>query len=245
VGAVNGFGRRRVVARTKTGAERKPLTAREQIKAIARDALIEKGYRGFSFGDIADALGISRPAVHYHFRSKQQLVEEVLKDYTRDTAQQLRELWSGPAPLVSKIEATARHSHQRYLKYNRTGRTGRPWSLVTQLRQDAAALTPASRHALQQYSRDLNDMIVAAVRDAKTRGEFVDWMPVDDVALQLVSIANSSGAITHDAGSFNRVEQLYSSIARIITLAFGARGAGREERTRYRGQSGAQVHAAR
>ena len=46
-------------------------------------------------------------------------------------------------------------------------------------------------------------------------------MPVQDVALQLVSIANSAGAITHDAGNFERLEQLYSSFARIITLAFG------------------------
>ncbi len=46
-------------------------------------------------------------------------------------------------------------------------------------------------------------------------------MPTDDVALQLVSIANSAGPITQDAGNFDRLEQLYLAFARIITHAYG------------------------
>lgn len=33
---------------------------RRQIKALARDLLIERGYRGVSFGDIATALDTTR-----------------------------------------------------------------------------------------------------------------------------------------------------------------------------------------
>ena len=45
--------------------------------------------------------------------------------------------------------------------------------------------------------------------------------PVDDVALQLVSIANSAGPITQDAGDFDRLEQLYAAFTRILIGAFG------------------------
>ena len=89
---------------------------------------------------------------------------------------------------------------------------------------DAAniAHTPATgRAALQRFGKELNACIVRAIEDAKARQEFVAWMPVEDVALQLVSIANSAGPITQDAGDFDRLEQLYAAFTRIMTHAFG------------------------
>jgi AcrR family transcriptional regulator len=203
---------------------------RERIKALAVDLLIQHGYRGTSFGDLAEPLNITRPNIHYHFGSKQNLVEEVLDDYIRATLKQLRVIWTEPGiTLLDRIERTTAHSRNRYLKYNPTEKTGRPWSLITRLRQDVDALTPKSRNALQRYGRDLNAIVSTAVREAIANGEFVSWMPVDDVALQIVAIANSGGSITQDASSFERLEQLYSSFGRIITLAFGTK-AGRGTR---------------
>jgi hypothetical protein len=89
------------------------------------------------------------------------------------------------------------------------------------MRQDATALTPKSRSRLRHYGSDLNAMIVNAIEEAKDRGEFVSSMPVLDVGLHLVSIANSGGPITQDARSFDRLDHLYNSFVRIITLAFG------------------------
>jgi AcrR family transcriptional regulator len=199
---------------------------RDRIKSLAVDLLIQRGYRGMSFGDLAEPLGITRPNIHYHFGNKQNLVEEVLDDYIGATLTALREIWAMPGlTLIQRIERTAEHSRSRYLKYNPTGKTGRPWSLVTRLRQDAGSLTPKSRQALQRYGRDLNAIVVDAVHVAIANGEFVQWMPADDVALQIVSIANSGGSITQDAASFERLDQLYTSFGRIITLAFGQRAA--------------------
>jgi TetR/AcrR family transcriptional regulator, transcriptional repressor for nem operon len=201
---------------------------RNQIKDLARDLLIQHGYHGMSYGDLATALKGTRANIHYHFGNKQELVEEVLDDYIELTLAQLREVWGSPGiPLVGKIERTAEHSRTRYLKYNRSGNTGRPWSLITRMRQDSDALTPHSREVLLKYGQDLYTIIVSAIEEAKARGEFVSWMPVEDVALQLVSIANSGGPITQDARNFERLEQLYMSFARIITLAFG------RDRTRF------------
>lgn len=214
----------RGLPKPSNGSSKSERTAamRARIKALALHLLILHGYRGMSFADLAEPLQTTRANIHYHFGNKQRLVEEVLKDYIQVTLSQLREVWARPdTPLVGKIAATAEHSRKRYLKYNPTARTGRPWSLITRLRQDSGALTDSSCRALQQYGKDLYGIIVGAIEGAKARNEFVDWMPVQDVALQLVSIANSGGPITQDARSFERLEQLYSSFARIITLAFG------------------------
>ena len=204
---------------------------RDKIKALALDMLIQHGYRGMSFGDLAAKLDVTRPNVHYHVGSKQKLVEEILQDYIRETLKQLRAIWTLPGlTLIERIERTAEHSRNRYLRYNPTGKTGRPWSLVTRMRQDVDSLSPKSRTALQRYGRDLNAIILDAVTEAVANGEFSRAMPAEDVALQIVSIANSAGSITQDAASFERVDQLYASFGRIITLAFGAREVGRSRR---------------
>jgi hypothetical protein len=92
------------------------------------------------------------------------------------------------------------------------------------MRQDSAALTPKGRAALERFAQELDQSVTAAVRAARDRGEFVATMPVEDVALQLVSIANSAGPITQDAGDFDRLEQLYLAFGRIVQHAYGKPG---------------------
>ena len=202
---------------------------RARIKALALDLLIQHGYRGVTFGDLAEALGTTRANIHYHFGNKQALVEEVLIDYVEATLAAMRAIWTAPElPLARKIETMVDHSRKRYAKYNPPGTRGRPWSLIARMRQDSDTLTATGRAALQRFGKELNACIVGAIEDAKARQEFVSWMPVEDVALQLVSIANSAGPITQDAGDFDRLEQLYAAFARIMTHAFGPEAAARQ-----------------
>lgn len=199
---------------------------RERIKSLALDLLIQQGYRGVSFGDLAAALDTTRANIHYHFGHKRTLVEEVLVDYVRETLTMMKSIWTDQEmPFLRKIETNVEYSRRRYLKYNRPAKEGRPWSLIARMRQDSNVLTPKGDEALQEFARELNALIVGAIEQAKKKGEFVASMPTDDVALQLFSIANSAAPITQDAGSFDRLEQLYMGFARIVIRAFGAGGA--------------------
>jgi AcrR family transcriptional regulator len=208
-----------------TVADAAAVPMRERIKTLARDLLIEKGYRGFSFGDLAEALETTRANVHYHFGHKQTLVEEVLVDYARETIEGTSAAWKNPdLDFLGKIQQVVEYSRRRYRKYNRPGREGRPWSLIARMRQDSNFLTPKGHEALQQFSEDLEDCARTAVAQAKERGELVDTVPVEEVALQLFCIANSASPITQDAGRFDRLEQLYMGFARIVIFAFGRKG---------------------
>ena len=53
---------------------------REQILRIARKLIRTRSYLGFSFQDIADAIGIRKPSLYHHFPSKEALGVEVLAD---------------------------------------------------------------------------------------------------------------------------------------------------------------------
>lgn len=204
-----------------------PPSTRLQIKQLTEELLIRNGYRGTSFGLVAKELNITRANIHYHFGDKRKLVEEVLHDYVSVTVEHLRDIWTAPdVSLVKRIEAMTEYSRTRYLKFNSGTRKDRPWSLIARMRQDGEFLTPRSRAELQRFGKELNASIIIAIESAKARGEFAASMPTEDVALQLVSIANSAGPITQDAGNFERLAQLYRGFSRIITLAFGIQQAG-------------------
>ncbi len=197
---------------------------RDRIKALALDLLIQYGYRGMSFGDLATALNTTRANIHYHFGTKQALVEEVLVGYARDTIAGTSAVFDDASDtFLEKIEKIVTYSRQKYQKYNPPGAEGRPWSLIARMRQDSTFLTPKGHEALQEFARELHAVILRAVSEARRKSEFVATMPVDDVALQLFSIANSASPITQDAGSFDRLEQLYIGFARIVVHAFGTK----------------------
>lgn len=195
---------------------------RERVKTLALDLLIQHGYRGVSFGVLARLLGTTRANIHYHFGNKESLVEEVLEDYVETTLTALKGVWTAPdKTFTSKIDAMVGYSRKRYAKYNTASKKGRPWSLIARMRQDSDVLTAKGRFALQRFGRELHASITSAIEDAKSRQELSSLTPVDDVALQLVSIANSAGPITQDAGDFDRLEQLYAAFTRILIGAFG------------------------
>lgn len=52
----------------------------------------ERGYNGFSYADIAEAIGIRKASIHYHFPSKQDLVQAVLLRYRKDFVGRLQEV---------------------------------------------------------------------------------------------------------------------------------------------------------
>ena len=82
-------------------------------------------------------------------------------------------------------------------------------------------LTPKGRAALERFAQQLDAKRHRRGPRRARPGEFIEFMPVEDVALQLVSIANSAGPITQDAGDFDRLEQLYLAFGRIVQHAYG------------------------
>lgn len=53
----------------------------EQILDCAHALIVEVGYSGFSYADIAQRVAISKPSIHHHFPTKAQLVLKVVQRY--------------------------------------------------------------------------------------------------------------------------------------------------------------------
>lgn len=60
------------------------LTTSDEILASARTLVMDGGYNGFSYADIAEVVGIRKASIHHHFPSKVDLVRVLVARYRED-----------------------------------------------------------------------------------------------------------------------------------------------------------------
>jgi TetR/AcrR family transcriptional repressor of nem operon len=58
------------------------MSKMDEILEAAESMIRERGYNGFSFREIADAVGVKSASVHYHFKTKGDLGAAVANTYT-------------------------------------------------------------------------------------------------------------------------------------------------------------------
>lgn len=58
---------------------RPPSDTRQRIQDVARELFVAKGVQRTSLQDIADGLGITKPALYYHFASREELVRSIVQ----------------------------------------------------------------------------------------------------------------------------------------------------------------------
>jgi AcrR family transcriptional regulator len=54
---------------------------REQIRTVALEMFAERGYDGTSLREIAEQLGVTKAAVYYHFKTKEDILVSLLEDF--------------------------------------------------------------------------------------------------------------------------------------------------------------------
>lgn len=194
---------------------------RDKIKAAATELLIKHGYRGLRFADIAQQLGITRANIHYHFGTKNGLVKEVLTEYVANATDRMASVWCADISYDEKVIATMELNRKQYLRFNQSnGEGGAAWSLISRMRLETDQIGAEGRASMTAFSRAIESYVANAIGKAQENGEIARDAPVADIAVQIVSIIESAGPITQDAGSFARLEHLYLAHMRVITHAY-------------------------
>ena len=65
------------------------IDTKTKILDIAEKFILQNGYSGFSFRDIAEQVGIKSASVHYHFPTKEDLAARLMSRYTTTFSAQL------------------------------------------------------------------------------------------------------------------------------------------------------------
>jgi TetR/AcrR family transcriptional repressor of nem operon len=68
-----------------------PNNTADQILDCAQNLIIEMGYNGFSYADVAQRVAISKPSIHHHFPTKAQLALKVVQRYRSNIALMMEE----------------------------------------------------------------------------------------------------------------------------------------------------------
>jgi len=94
-------------APSKSGYK-KSETSRQQVLDAAIKTLAKRGFTNTSVSDIADAAGMSKGVVHYHFASKEDLIVRVLGQCYDTLSAAVRSAWSEPGTPPERIRRALR-----------------------------------------------------------------------------------------------------------------------------------------
>lgn len=201
-----------------------PPVTRTRIQALARELYVRRGYEGFTFRDIADALGITRANIHYHFGSKNSLMTALIDDFVTDAAQRIGRNWTAPGESFARRVQNQIEDYRRfYLHFNDQQGARAVWSPIARLRLDVAVLGEPAIVALDRVNAHHESALTIAVEQAINAGELRAETDVGQVVTLLRGIISSCGPMTQDRGSFVEVERMLGAAQAIILKAWGAR----------------------
>lgn len=126
------------MANTATGLD-------EQILETAKDLFINKGYHGLSMREISDALDVSKAALYYYFKDKEELFLAILKVYLDDMSAALDRIQSEAAPRREQI----RHFIEYVL-----AQPSKQRATIRLASQEIVHLTPKARKAFAALYRE-------------------------------------------------------------------------------------------
>ena len=104
------------VARTKREArtERRRDQTRAEILDAAREVVLRSGLASFTLADVADELGLTKPALYYYFDSKQALLFELLLREWVEAATEVQAAVDETENGTDAVEALMRMVFDRY-----------------------------------------------------------------------------------------------------------------------------------
>lgn len=197
---------------------------RDRIKAVAAEFYVLRGHDGFSFGDIAQAIGTTRANIHHHFGNKRQLMAELIDGFVADAQARIAANWSAPGTgFADRLAANVEDLRRFYERFNREPGARHVWSPISRIRLDFPALGDLAQHALERVGAAYDTCVRRAVEDAIAAGELRPDTPADDVTRIVRTTLLTCAPMTQDSGGFADLERLFAALARTILAAWGAR----------------------
>jgi TetR/AcrR family transcriptional regulator len=83
------------------------LETRDLILRHARRLFMRRGFADVSVGEVAEAVGVTKPTLYYHFGDKEGLYAVVLVDLMREVGGYIRTVVERPAPLRDRLRQIA------------------------------------------------------------------------------------------------------------------------------------------
>lgn len=169
---------------------------REAIQHSALTRFTEHGYDGTSLREIADGLGITKAAVYYHFRSKDEILQSLLADAVSRLDGLIEWVRSQPSTRQTRLELLERLSEAT------RGDLGELMRCV-QVNETALATLPADVNLTHRYKHELWE--AATPPDASVDDRLRFRLAVTAVLLASQSMTDLGGTAAERSAAALRV----------------------------------------
>lgn len=155
---------------------------RDEILRIAMGLFARNGFDGTSIRDIADAAGLTKPALYYHFSDKEELYEHVVTERMTRLNAAMREAIAGSDDPVEQVRLFVL-AHARRMDADRTG-----W--ITARHSFHSITDPERRERIGRMRREFEHMLRDRFQDAMDRGLLSSEVSATLVTRMLLSAVN-------------------------------------------------------
>ncbi len=137
--------------------------SREAILAAAKILFVEQGYRGISMRQIAEAVGVTKAALYYHFQDKEDLFVAIVAEYLAEMSQII------DAALASQPDVRAQITD---LVHTILVQPPEQRSILRLVSQEMSNVSPAHRaEFMQLYHEQFIGRIMSMLQTGMARGE--------------------------------------------------------------------------
>ncbi len=158
---------------------------RQQIEEAATSAIRKGGLSSISFRTLADEVGVKSSSVHYHFATKADLAESVVRGYTDDFKVVLAQ--------ISREEQTLRGRLERLITIFEDLAQEGNFCLCGAIAADASAIDDSTQRALRSFFQVTETWMTEILEQA--RPEVATELSSEDIARILVAGLEGAGLI--------------------------------------------------
>jgi TetR/AcrR family transcriptional repressor of nem operon len=142
----------------------KSSSTADDILACARSLILDGGYNGFSYADIAAVVGIRKPSIHHHFPSKADLVRTLVVRYREAAEEGMANLERAVPDPLARLRA--------YIDYWKAciGDASAPFCVCALLANELPLLPAEIATEIRAYFRFLSGWLTAALEGGAAQG---------------------------------------------------------------------------
>ncbi|MDQ3411802.1 MAG: TetR/AcrR family transcriptional regulator [Chloroflexota bacterium] len=135
---------------------------RTRMLRTARDLFQRRGFAAVTISDVAEAVGVTTAAVHYHFATKAELYAAVMRFVLDEIQRAIRGLAAAPEPVTTKLDQLASFAIVS-LQSNA--------DLDSMMRDADEHLAAAHRHEINEAYLGVVAALADLMREGAARGE--------------------------------------------------------------------------
>ena len=159
----------------------------QRILDTAQQLIVQQGYHGFSYADIADVVLVKKPSIHFHFATKAELVRQLLIRYREQARSGLAQLSAAVPDPLAQLRAYAGY-WEACIRDDRA-----PFCLCALLAAELLSLPEELVADVKLHFRDLAAWLAATLEKGEAEGKLV--LPRGAAAEADAFMANVHGAM--------------------------------------------------